>query len=82
MGTTPRREKRAAARGFATRSEERQHRVRQRVTTAATAEGQLAAAFDWFRMAARRNAELPERGRVMRDMAQVLAEAAAALEGG
>lgn len=66
---------RAAARGFGTRAEERRHRMRRRTETATTADAQLDAAFDWFRSSAR-HAGPGDRGRLMRDMARVLAAAA------
>lgn len=82
MGTTPKRAQRLSARGFATKREERQHRMRARLQSAATAEQQLAAAYDWFRLTVAHDAPGPDRPRLMRDMAQHLASRARAIEGG
>ena len=75
------RARRAATRGFATRTAERQHRMRQRLATAATTEQQLAASYDWFRSAASHVMDPAERARVMRETAAMLARTAADLEG-
>ena len=55
-GTTPRRARRLAARGYATKAEERAARSRAaaRLAAATTTEDQLAAAYDLFRAALRR----------------------------
>lgn len=75
------RARRAAVRGFPTRRDERQHRMRRRLEQSATAEEQLAAAFDWFRSAAR-HADVSVRGGLMREMASTLTGGAQAIERG
>jgi hypothetical protein len=77
--STAKRVERAAQRGFATRTEERRHRMRQRFNTAADAGEQLHAAFDWFRSSAHHD---PDGEGLMRNMAQTLADAARAIERG
>ena len=78
--TDSKRARRVARRGFATKGEERAARMRRRVGSAQTAEEQVAAAFDWFRSAAR-HAPAGERGALMREMATALARGAQAIEG-
>jgi hypothetical protein len=56
-------------------------RMRRRVAAAQTSEEQVAAAFDWFRCAARHVRDAGERSRVMREMATALARGAQAIEG-
>lgn len=63
------------------RDQVRQQRMRERLSAATTAEDQLAAAFDWFRMSARHVADAGERGRRMRAVAQVLTREAAEIDG-
>lgn len=82
MATTPKRERRKAARGFATRAEERRHRMHARLSAATTAGEQVAAAWDWWRMALAHDADPADRSRLMRDMAQHLADAADAVSTG
>jgi len=79
MGTTPRRAKRTASRGFATRTEERRHRMRQRYATAATAEDQAAAAWDWWRSSVQHASEGARAGLLLA-MARTLAAEAEAIE--
>ena len=56
-------------------------RMRRRVAAAATADEQVAAAFDWFRSAARHAGDAGERSRVLREMATALTRGAQAIEG-
>lgn len=72
--STAKQVRRAAARGFATRSDERRHRMQLRLQSATTAEGQLSAAFDWFRYSAQHAAA--DGSGEMRAMAETLATAA------
>jgi hypothetical protein len=72
---------RAAARGFPTRTAERRHRMRRRLQTAASAEEQLSAAFDWFRYSAQHMEPAGARAGEMRAMAEAMATAAARIEG-
>ena len=56
-------------------------RMRRRVAAAATADEQVAAAFDWFRSAARHAPADVDRGALMREMATALTRGAQAIEG-
>lgn len=67
--------------GRARRSNARQQRMRGRLSAATTAEDQLAAAYDWFRMSARRAAST-ERPRLLRRASEFLAGLAAEIDGG
>lgn len=60
------------------RKQARQQRMRSRLAAATTAEEQLAAAYDWFRMSARRSAD---RTRLMREASEFLARLAAQVDG-
>ncbi len=60
------------------RTDARRERMLARLAAAATAGEQLAIAFDWFRMEARRS---DEQARLMRDAAQFLAAKAAEING-
>lgn len=62
--------------GRPTRTQSRQDRNRNRLASATTAEEQLAAAYDWFRMSARRVKDVGARGARIRHVAEFLASTA------
>jgi hypothetical protein len=66
--------------GRTLRGQARQQRMRRRLSSATTAEEQLAAAYDWFRSAARRS-DAARRARVMREASEFLARLAGQLSG-
>jgi hypothetical protein len=77
--TTAKRAERALRRGFATRTDERQHRMRQRYVNAPDADAALHAAFDWYRSSVH-HAHGIDANAVKRAMAAILAADAEALE--
>jgi hypothetical protein len=63
------------------RHQVRSERMQLRLASAATAEEQLAAAYDWFRVSARHIKDAGERGHRLRTVTQVLVREAQAIDG-